>query len=41
MAREKKTPLPAPETAPLQGPEVDAAPLLPEPQAPPPPPKPV
>ena len=36
---EKKRP--APETALLQKPEVDTDPILPEPQAPPPPPRPV
>ncbi len=41
MAEEKKIPTPAPEAAPLRRPEVDAAPILPEPQAPPPPPSPV
>lgn len=41
MAEEKKIPTPAPEAAPPHCPEVDAAPILPEPQAPPPPPSPV
>lgn len=41
MAEEKKIPTPAPESAPLHRPEVDAAPTLPEPQTPPPPPGPV
>lgn len=35
---EKKTQAPAPEAAPLQPPEVDAAPALPQPQPPPVPP---
>lgn len=35
---EKKTQTPAPEAAPLQAPEVDAAPALPQPQPPPVPP---
>lgn len=37
MAEEKKLPVPAPEAVPLHRPEVDAAPILPEPQTPPPP----
>ena len=43
MAEKKKipAPAPAPEAVPLHRPEVDAAPILPEPQAPPPPPGPV
>ncbi len=41
MAEEKKLPVPAPEAVPLHRPEVDAAPILPEPQTPPPPPGPV
>ncbi|MFR7790236.1 MAG: hypothetical protein ACLU21_08745 [Angelakisella sp.] len=43
MAEEKKipAPAPAPEAVPLHRPEVDAAPILPEPQTPPPPPGPV
>lgn len=35
---EKKAQTPAPEAAPLQTPEVDAAPALPQPQPPPVPP---
>lgn len=35
---EKKTQTPAPEVPPLQTPEVDAAPALPQPQPPPVPP---
>ena len=35
---EKKTQAPAPEAVPLQTPEVDAAPALPQPQPPPVPP---
>ena len=35
---EKKTQAPAPEASPLQTPEVDAAPALPQPQPPPVPP---
>ena len=41
MAEKKKIPVPAPEAVPLHRPEVDAAPILPEPQTPPPPPGPV
>lgn len=41
MAEEKKLPVPAPEAVPLRRPEVDATPILPEPQTPPPPPGPV
>ena len=41
MAEKKKLPVPAPEAVPLHRPEVDAAPILPEPQTPPPPPGPV
>lgn len=37
MAEKKKIPVPAPEAVPLHRPEVDAAPILPEPQTPPPP----
>ena len=41
MAEKKKIHVPAPEAVPLHRPEVDAAPILPEPQTPPPPPGPV
>ena len=41
MAEEKKIPVPAPEAVPLHRPEVDAAPNMPEPPNPTPPPGPL